>query len=75
MRKLPTAGREARRATVPIRNLHHEIRAKLGRKFGSQIRSRDRQEAVSRFDPPHPTAATLPLLVAARLRQVVRNAV
>ena len=69
MRNLPTSGREARRATVPIGNLHHEIRAKRGRKFGSQIRSRNRQEAVSRFNAPHPPAATLPLLVAAHPRE------
>ena len=36
--------------------------------------SPDREGGVSRFDAPHPAAATLPSLVAARPRQVVRNA-
>ena len=56
------------RAENSYQELHHEIRAKRGRKFGSQTRSPDREGGVSRFDAPHPTAATLPSLVAARPR-------
>ena len=45
--------------------LHHEVRVKRGEKFGNQIQSPDREGGVSRFNAPHPPAATLPLLVAA----------
>ena len=48
--------------------LYGEILASRGRKFGNQIRSPDRQEGVSRFDAPRPTADTLLILVAARPR-------
>ena len=37
--------------------LHREIRVKRGRKFGNQIQSRARQQAVSCFNAPHPPAA------------------
>ena len=53
----------------PREHLHHEIRAKRGRKFGSPIHSPDREGRVSRIDAPHPPAATLPVLVAAGPRE------
>ena len=61
--KIPEAGEATLYNTT--RGLHHEIRAKRGKKFGSQIGSPDRQGGVSRFNAPQPPVAALPPLVAA----------
>ena len=45
-----------------------EIFADRIRRFGNQIRSRDRQGVVSRFYAPHPPAVTLFFWVAAGSR-------